>query len=62
MLGVLIHLDELGALDVLSDYDAVYVPNAFWLEVERHRPQALQHKIVNLIHSLVVSYSIKVNL
>ena len=26
--GVLIHLDELGALDILSDYDALYVPNA----------------------------------
>jgi predicted nucleic acid-binding protein len=59
--GVLIHLDELGALDVLSDYDAVYVPNAVWLEVEHHRPQALQHKMVNLIHCPTVPYSIKVN-
>jgi predicted nucleic acid-binding protein len=59
--GVLIHLDELGALDVLSDYDAVYVPNAVWLEVEHHRPQALQHKIVNLVHCPSTVYSIKVN-
>jgi predicted nucleic acid-binding protein len=59
--GVLIHLDELGALDVLSDYDAVYVPDAVWLEVEHHRHQALQHKLVNLIHCPPVSYSIKVN-
>jgi predicted nucleic acid-binding protein len=59
--GVLIHLDELDALDVLSDYDAVYVPNAVWLEVEYHRPQALQHKVVNLIHCPAVPYSMKVN-
>jgi len=26
--GVLIHLDELGALDVLSDYATVFVPDA----------------------------------
>lgn len=61
MRGVLIHLDELGALDVLSDYDTVYVPNAVWLEVEHHRPEALQHKMVNLVHCPSTVYSIKVN-
>jgi len=59
--GVLIHLDELGALDVLSDYDVVYVPNAVWLEVEQHRSQALQNKGVNLIRWLSEPYSVKVN-
>lgn len=39
--GPLIHLDELDALDVLSDYAAVFVPNAVWLEVPCHRPEAL---------------------
>ncbi|MDD5754336.1 MAG: DNA-binding protein [Methylococcales bacterium] len=59
--GVLIHLDELGALDVLSDYDVVYVPNAVWLEVEQHRNQALQNKSVNLIRWSSEPYSVKVN-
>ncbi len=59
--GVLIHLDELGALDVLSDYDVVYVPNAVWLEVKQHRNQALQNKDVNLIHWPSEPYSVKVN-
>ncbi|MFA6921059.1 MAG: hypothetical protein WC216_04395 [Gallionella sp.] len=31
--GPLIHLYELTALDVLSDYATVFVPNAVWLEV-----------------------------
>ncbi len=49
--GLLIHLDELDALDVLSDYAAVFVPNAVWLEVQRHRPEALLRTKVNLIGS-----------
>jgi len=47
--GPLIHLDELNALDVLSDFNAVLVPNAVWLEVEHHRPQALKNKKIKLI-------------
>ena len=47
--GPLIHLEELAALDVLSDYAEVFVPNAVWLEVQHHRPQALQQTIVNLV-------------
>lgn len=39
--GPLIHLDELGSLDLLSDFARVYVPNAEWVEVEKHRPGAL---------------------
>ena len=39
--GPLIHLDELGSLDLLSDFAQVFVPNAVWLEVEKHRPGAL---------------------
>lgn len=41
--GPLIHLDELSALDVLSDYSAVLVPDAVWSEVAHHRPQALHY-------------------
>jgi len=39
--GPLIHLDELDALDLLSDFAAVLVPGAVWGEVLRHRPRAL---------------------
>jgi len=47
--GPLIHLDELNALDVLSDFQAILVPNAVWLEVQHHRPQALDYQKINLI-------------
>jgi predicted nucleic acid-binding protein len=59
--GVLIHLDELGALDVLSDYTAVFVPDAVWSEVLHHRPQALQNKSIHLVYMSAVAYSPKVN-
>lgn len=59
--GPLIHLDELAALDVLSDCTAVFVPNAVWLEVQRHRPQALQQSNVKLIRQRPPPPSIKIN-
>lgn len=46
--GPLIHLDELGSLDLLSDFVKVLVPNAVWLEVENHRPGALLNPDVPL--------------
>ncbi|OHC70822.1 MAG: DNA-binding protein [Rhodocyclales bacterium GWA2_65_20] len=39
--GPLIHLDELGALDLLADFHRILVPDAVWLEVAKHRPAAL---------------------
>lgn len=39
--GPLIHLDELGCSELLADFSRVLVPNAVWLEVERHRASAL---------------------
>jgi len=39
--GPLIHLDELGCLDLLGDFARVWVPDAVWQEVETHRPGAL---------------------
>jgi predicted nucleic acid-binding protein len=36
--GPLIHLDELGALDLLADFPAILVPDVVWSEVARHRP------------------------
>ena len=43
--GPLIHLDELGSLDLLSDFPLVLVPDEVWREVERHRPSALRHSL-----------------
>ena len=39
--GPIIHLDELDCLDVLADFEKVYVPEAVWLEVLNHRPLAM---------------------
>jgi predicted nucleic acid-binding protein len=41
--GPLIHLDELGCIDLLADFEDVLVPDAVWREVHRHRPTALTH-------------------
>ena len=46
--GPLIHLDELGALDLLADFAEVLVPDAVWREVMQHRPGALTHAGVTL--------------
>jgi len=59
--GPIIHLDELGCLDLLADFDKVLVPEAVWLEVERHRPLALKAAKDRLVrqppgqHSAIVS-------
>ena len=39
--GPLIHLDELGCLDLLEDFSEVLVPDSVWREVVLHRPSAL---------------------
>jgi hypothetical protein len=39
--GPLIHLDQLGCLDLLSDFAPLLVPEAVWNEVACHRPGAL---------------------
>jgi predicted nucleic acid-binding protein len=46
--GPLIHLDEVDALDLLSDFPAVYVPETVWQEVVAHRPQALSRPEIRL--------------
>lgn len=40
--GPLIHLDELGCIDLLNDFAPVIIPNAVWDEVLRHRPSVLR--------------------
>jgi predicted nucleic acid-binding protein len=46
--GPLIHLDELGCVDLLSDFAVVQVPETVWQEVKRHRPSALRRRSVKL--------------
>lgn len=46
--GPLIHLDELGSLDLLADFAEVLVPDAVWSEVAKHRSGALIHSEVTL--------------
>jgi predicted nucleic acid-binding protein len=46
--GPLIHLDELGCLDLLADFASVLVPDLVWREVARHRVDALRQKAVTL--------------
>jgi predicted nucleic acid-binding protein len=46
--GPLIHLDEVGALDLLADFAEVLVPESVWQEVIRHRPDALARSGVKL--------------
>jgi predicted nucleic acid-binding protein len=46
--GPLIHLDEVGCLDLLADFSEVLVPDVVWQEVWRHRPTALIHPAVSL--------------
>lgn len=35
--GPLIHLDEIGCLDLLHDFDSILIPRVVWEEVSRHR-------------------------
>jgi predicted nucleic acid-binding protein len=46
--GPLIHLDELGCLDLLADFRHVFVPEQVWQEVERHRAGALNQPGITL--------------
>jgi predicted nucleic acid-binding protein len=46
--GPLIHLDELGCLDLLADFGSVLVPDQVWQEVERHRPSVLRQCEITL--------------
>jgi len=39
--GPVIHLDQLGHLDLLADFGSVIIPETVWLEVQQHRPLAL---------------------
>jgi predicted nucleic acid-binding protein len=40
--GPVIHLEELGCLELLGDFGKVIIPEMVWQEVERHRPMTLK--------------------
>src|SRR5437867_4502918 len=44
--GPLIHLDQLGCVQLLADFPRVLVPETVWEEVSRHRPAALKAETV----------------
>lgn len=46
--GPLIHLDELGCVNLLADFSEILVPAAVWSEVAHHRPEALTTRGVPL--------------
>lgn len=45
--GPLIHLSELQALDVLSDFEVLFVSPSVWIEVAGHQPGALVYSDLN---------------
>ncbi len=46
--GPLIHLSELNALDVLSDFEVLYVPPIVWDEVAQYQPIALKYASLHI--------------
>lgn len=46
--GPLIHLSELGALDVLSDFEVLYIPPVVWEEVVHHQPEFSSYVVLPL--------------
>ena len=45
--GPLIHLDELGCLDLLQNIGNILLPHEVWLEVVGHRPRLSIHDLPN---------------
>jgi len=46
--GPLIHLDELGCLDLLADFATLWVPEEVCQEVDAHRPAALTNPAIEV--------------
>jgi predicted nucleic acid-binding protein len=59
--GPLIHLDELSALDILNDFGRVIVPDAVWLEAQRHRPKVFGRANPLFVRKSIHQYSPLVN-
>ena len=47
--GPLIHLDQLGCIDLLADFSQVVIPDVVWREVEHHRPTAFDQKTIPFV-------------
>ena len=45
--GPIIHLDELNCLDLVFDFNKVFIPEAVLQEIKRHRPQVLKNDLFN---------------
>ena len=46
--GPVIHLDELGCLDLLEGLGDLRIPEAVWEEVQRHRPRLRESSVPKL--------------
>jgi len=49
--GPIIHLDELGCLDLLSDFQEIFLSDTVWKEIKQYRPSALSKTTIPLIRS-----------
>ena len=47
--GPLIHLDEIGCLDLLADFQALIIPEQVRDEVAHHRQAALKSELIELV-------------
>ena len=47
--GPAIHLDELGCIDLLKDFQKVLLPSTVWGEINRHRPSVLKNEGVSFV-------------
>ncbi len=45
--GPIIHLDELGCLDLLGDLGAIILPRVVWAEITAHRPDLCLDQLAN---------------
>ena len=46
--GPIIHLNELGCLDLLEGFGELRVPHTVWKDVQDHRPQLLTARVAKL--------------
>jgi predicted nucleic acid-binding protein len=49
--GPIIHLDELGYLDLLSDFQEIFLSDTVWKEIGQYRPSALKRMNLSLTRS-----------
>jgi len=48
--GPIIHLDELGCLDLLGEFPEILLAETVWDEINNYRPLALHKSSLSLIH------------